>query len=218
MNLRFIIFLVTLLTFSLQSYSQKLDTLFYDVNWKETSKANSSFYRILTKIEEGKFSVTDYFKTGEVQMTGTLKSIAPNVNDGEFIWFYKNGMTQTITSYESGKVITSKSWDEKGKDIVLNGIIDIQPEYRGGMQNFYQYIASHFIYPKGLNPRPKGTINLSFVIDNDGSINDVYVVNSVHPILDAEAVRVLKTMPKWKPGMQKGKAVRVKYNIPLSMK
>jgi protein TonB len=94
----------------------------------------------------------------------------------------------------------------------------VQPEYPGGMQKFYQYIGSHFNYPKGLNPRPVGRIALSFVINRDGSISDVNVVNSVHELLDAEAVRVLKKMPKWKPGMQNGKAVRVKYNIPLSMK
>jgi protein TonB len=218
MKLRFLITAITLLIFSFQGYSQKLDTVFYGADWKEMSKAGSSFYRILIKNPEGKFSVTDYFKEGQVQMTGTLKSLAPDVKDGEFIWYYQNGKTQTVTTYEDDKVITSKSWDENGQDIVLNGILDVQPEYPGGIQKFYQYISSHFVYPKGFNPRPKGIINLSFVINRDGRISDVTIVNSVHEILDAEAVRVLKTMPKWKPGMQNGEAVRVKYNIPLNMK
>jgi protein TonB len=214
MKLRFIISTFTLLILGFNGYAQKLDTIFYDSSWKETPKNNSSFYRILTKTEEGKFSVIDYFKTGEVQMTGTLKSLNPDVKDGEFIWYYLNGMTRTLTSYQDGKAITSKSWDEKGQEIVLNGMLDVQPEYPGGVQEFYQYIASHFNYPKGFNPRPTGRIDLSFVINRDGSISDVTVVNSMQKVLDAEAVRVLKTMPKWKPGMQNGKEVCVKYNIP----
>ncbi|MEJ7560606.1 MAG: energy transducer TonB [Pedobacter sp.] len=218
MKLRSVITLILLLILSFQGYSQQLDTVYYDVDWKETSRAGSSYFRTMSKTPEGRFLITDHYNTGEVQMTGTLLSLNPEVKDGEFIWYYQNGKTRTITSYEKDRTLSSKSWDEKGESIVLNGILDVQPEFPGGMQRFYRYIASHFHYPKGLSPRPKGIINLSFVIDRDGSISDIKVVNSVHELLDAEAVRLLKYMPKWKPGMQLGKAVRVKYNIPLSMK
>jgi protein TonB len=218
MNSRAIISLIFLLVLSFHSYGQVLDTIFYDANWKESVKANSSYYRILLKKEDGKFNVTDYFKSGEIQMTGTLKSHDPDVKDGDFVFYYKNGVTQTKSTFVDGQETASKSWDQNGKDVVLDGKVEVQPEYPGGMQKFYQYITSHFVYPKGFNPRPKGTIILSFVVERDGRSDDVQVVSSVNEILDAEAVRVIKSMPKWKAGIQKGQPVRVKYTIPLSMK
>ena len=57
-----------------------------------------------------------------------------------------------------------------------------------------------------------------FVVNKDGSIVDPVVVRSVDPYLDKEALRVIKTMPKWKPGKQRGKAVRVKYTVPVTFK
>ena len=59
---------------------------------------------------------------------------------------------------------------------------------------------------------------LSFVVETDGSITDPQVVRGVHPLLDEEALRVAKLMPKWEPGYQNGIPVRVKYNIPVTFK
>ena len=59
---------------------------------------------------------------------------------------------------------------------------------------------------------------VSFVVERDGSITDVQVVRSVDPSLDREALRVVRSMPKWIPGKQKGQAVRVKYNMPVSFR
>ena len=219
MNLRAIISAITLITISsFQGYSQTLDTIFYDANWKESPKANSSYYRILVKNSDGKFFVKDYYNTGQVQMTGTLTTHDPDVKDGDFVYYYENGVTKTKSTFVNGQETATKSWDQNGKDVVLDGKVEVQPEYPGGMQNLYQYIGSHFIYPKGLTPKPKGTIILSFVIEKDGRSDDVRVVSSVNRFLDAEAVRVIKSMPKWKPGIQKGQPVRVMYNIPLTMK
>ncbi|TCD00381.1 energy transducer TonB [Pedobacter psychroterrae] len=213
MNLRLIISALLLLVAGVQSYAQKVDTTFYDADWKETEKANHSFYRIMSNTDDGKFLATDYFKTGEVQMTGTFKSLSPEVKDGDFIWYHQNGRKQTVTNYKDNATTSTKSWDEEGVEI-----INVPPEYPGGMQALYKYIGAKFVYPKGLNPKPIGKINLSFVIDKDGSITDITVVESMHELLDAEAVRVLQRVPRWKPGTQNGKPVRVKYNIPLSMK
>jgi protein TonB len=218
MNLRAIISALTLLIISFQGYGQTIDTIFYDANWKETVKASSSYYRILVKKEDGKFFVTDYYNSGQVQMTGTLTAHDPDMKDGDFVYYYENGAIKTKSTFVNGQETATKSWDQNGKDVVLDGKVEVQPEYPGGIQNFYQYIASHFVYPKGFNPRPIGTIMLSFVIEKDGRSDDVRVVSSVHKIVDAEAVRVIRSMPKWKPGIQKGQPVRVMYNIPLSMK
>jgi protein TonB len=62
----------------------------------------------------------------------------------------------------------------------------------------------------------EGRVIANFVVETDGSISNVEVFRPVFPSLDAEAVRVLSAMPKWKPGMQSGKVVRVKYTVPIS--
>ena len=64
----------------------------------------------------------------------------------------------------------------------------------------------------------EGRVVLSFVVETDGSITEPKVVQSVHPLLDEEALRVAKLMPKWEPGYQNGTPVRVKYNIPVTFK
>lgn len=64
----------------------------------------------------------------------------------------------------------------------------------------------------------QGKVIVQFVVNKDGSIVDPVVVRSVDPYLDKEALRVIKTMPKWKPGKQRGKAVRVKYTVPVTFK
>ena len=66
--------------------------------------------------------------------------------------------------------------------------------------------------------RIEGRVIVSFVVEKDGFISDVEIAQSVNPILDKEALRVVKLMPKWKAGVQKGKPVRVKYSIPVNFK
>ena len=64
----------------------------------------------------------------------------------------------------------------------------------------------------------EGRVVVGFVIDTDGSITEPKVVRSVHPLLDAEALRVVKLMPKWEPGYQGDSVVRVRYNLPIFFK
>ena len=64
----------------------------------------------------------------------------------------------------------------------------------------------------------QGKVIVQFVVNKDGSIVDPVVVRSVDPYLDKEALRVIKTMPKWKPGKQRGKPVRVSYTVPINFR
>ncbi|MES2829483.1 MAG: energy transducer TonB [Bacteroidota bacterium] len=206
--------LVTLL--STASYGQKTDTLFYDGNWKATTKSNQVYYRIATPTDDGHFLVKDYYKDGSLHMTGAFKTLSPEVKDGEFTWYYLNGNKKTTSTYVADKSTKTTEWNDDGTEATLVSL-DTQPAYPGGMNKFYEYIGENFEYPRRLKPRPKGVIILSFYIEKDGTITEVKVDRSVNPLLDAEAVRLLKEMEKWKPGIKDGKAVRVKYNIPLNM-
>lgn len=106
----------------------------------------------------------------------------------------------------------------QGKDKVYD-IVEVMSQYPGGMPELMQYLAKNIKYPiqaqkKGI----EGRVTVRFIVEKDGSISNVTVVRHIHPLLDKEAVRVIKAMPKWSPGMLNGKPVRVKFNIPVAFR
>ena len=98
-------------------------------------------------------------------------------------------------------------------------VVEHQPSFPGGQQALIKYLKENIKYPEqAKNDSIEGRVVLTFVVETDGSITDPKVVRGVHPLLDAEALRVVKLMPKWEPGYQNGAPVRVKYNIPVTFK
>lgn len=99
----------------------------------------------------------------------------------------------------------------------INDREEVMPEFPGGPQALMDYLKANVIFPKIAEEEGiQGKVVVSYVIDVDGSVTDVQVVQSVHPALDKEAMRVVKNMPKWIPGKQDGKAVQVKYSLPIN--
>lgn len=90
------------------------------------------------------------------------------------------------------------------------------PEFPGGEGKLLQFIAENIHLPKCVTSATvKGRSIIEFVVEKDGTVSDFKVVRSLNKECDEEAVRVLKTMPKWKPGMERGKPIRVKYTVPV---
>jgi TonB family protein len=95
-------------------------------------------------------------------------------------------------------------------------VVEQMPEFPGGMGECMKWLQTNIKYPKEAKEKGEhGRVILQFIVEKDGSITDVKVVRSVSPALDAEAIRVASAMPKWKPGMQRGKVVKVKYTLPV---
>lgn len=98
-------------------------------------------------------------------------------------------------------------------------VVEVMPEFPGGNKAMMSYLAENIKYPKEAeNAGMQGRVIVQFVVDTDGSIEDAKVVRAVDPLLDKEAIRVINAMPKWKPGMQDGKEVRVKYTVPIAFR
>jgi TonB family protein len=98
-------------------------------------------------------------------------------------------------------------------------VVEEMPQYPGGVEALMDNLKKNLRYPKeAQDARKEGRVIAQFVVEKDGSITGVEVVRSVDPLLDAEAVRVIREMPKWTPGKQKGEPVRVKFTIPVSFK
>lgn len=98
-------------------------------------------------------------------------------------------------------------------------VAEQMPEYPGGTVQLMKFLSENVKYPKeAIAKKIEGRVIVAFVVNVDGSISDAQVVRSVDPMLDKVALHVVGMMPKWKPGRQGGKVVRVKYNIPVNFK
>lgn len=110
--------------------------------------------------------------------------------------------------------------EEEEDEQVVFVIVESMPEFPGGQQALFKYLSENVKYPVIAQENGiQGRVICQFVVNKDGSIVDVEVARSAGDAsLDKEAVRVIKSMPKWKPGQQRGKAVRVKYTVPVNFK
>ena len=101
-----------------------------------------------------------------------------------------------------------------GEDVF--DMVEEMPAYPGGMEELMKFLQEHVKYPKVAQENgTQGRVLVTFVVEKNGSITNAKVVKSVSPELDAEALRVVKSMPNWTPGKQRGEAVRVKFTIPI---
>ena len=95
-------------------------------------------------------------------------------------------------------------------------VVEQMPEYPGGMPAMIEFLQTNLNYPKDAKKQNVGgRILVMVVVEADGSISNVRVAKKVFPSLDAEALRVVKAMPKWNPGKEKGKPVRVNFSLPI---
>jgi protein TonB len=104
---------------------------------------------------------------------------------------------------------------EEDNNIYNTAGIELKPDFPGGMEKFYKYVGKNYQVPEeeGL----KGKVFVSFVVEKDGSLTDIKVIRDIGYGTGKEAIRVLKSCPKWNPGEQNGKKVRVLYSLPISI-
>jgi protein TonB len=128
----------------------------------------------------------------------------------------------TIEGEEEAPIIIEEPTLGAGNEIVedVNQIffsVEESPEYPGGMAQIGKFISRNLKYPPiARDNGVKGRVVVSFVVEPSGEITDVKVIRGIGSGCDEEAIRVVRMMPKWKPGKQNGKAVRVQYNLPIT--
>lgn len=128
-------------------------------------------------------------------------------------------------AYEDYEDVESERFIEHDEPKVqedVNKVFDVveqMPSFPGGSEALMRFLNENVRYPAVAEDNGiQGRVIVEFVVERDGSITDVRVAKSVDPLLDKEAVRVLRSMPKWKPGTQNGKPVRVKYTTPVTFR
>ena len=118
-----------------------------------------------------------------------------------------------LTTVSAQKTVVAK------KNQQVFDVVEKMPEYPGGSAALFEYLNGNVKYPADAKKQKiEGRVLVTFVVNTDGSITDIEVVKKAFPSLDTEAVRVISGMPKWIPGEQKGKKVRVKYTVPLNFR
>ena len=96
-------------------------------------------------------------------------------------------------------------------------VVENEPEFPGGMEALYRYLAQNIKYPQLARENGiTGKVYVTFVVEKDGSIANPRILRDIGGGCGAEAIRVVKAMPKWSPGKQRGKAVRVQFNLPVN--
>ena len=130
--------------------------------------------------------------------------------------------TEIASSEETGQAVEiayvpPTVEEEEVEEQEIFEVVEQMPEFpNGGMAGLMQFLSKNIKYPTIAEENgTQGRVTVQFVVNADGSIVDAKVIRGVDPYLDKEALRVINSMPKWKPGMQRGKAVRVKYTVPV---
>jgi periplasmic protein TonB len=131
-------------------------------------------------------------------------------------FFSINSYGQEIEAEEAPKVAPEIQKRDSNEIFVF---VEDSPDFPGGIDSLFAFIHRVMIYPQEAQDSSiQGTVYVSFVVEKDGSLSDIKIIRGVCPSLNAEALRVMKMMPKWKPGKQRGKPVRVKFNMPIAFR
>ena len=165
------------------------------------------------------------------------------VENGTGNWYgvHDNGKVSSKGGYRDGLRVDDWSfYDEEGRltnsEQYVNGHLEkglyqgpdgdqftydsetyeVVPEYPGGMRGLAQYLRHTIRYPKeARRVRASGTVFVGFIIHADGKVSDVHILKGIHEACDAEAARVIETMPPWQAGRQQGRLVPVRYSLPI---
>ena len=137
------------------------------------------------------------------------------LDDVEIVSSEDDAASAQVEAYTPPAVVEEE--EESSQQIFT--VVETMPEFPGGQGALLQYLAKSIKYPVIAQENGiQGRVSCSFVVNKDGSIVDAEVIRGVDPSLDKEALRVINSMPKWSPGKQRGKAVRVKYTVPVTFR
>ncbi len=170
--------------------------------------ANQQRITELLIVEDDKLEEEKQVKNTQEVMENEAAAGALDITEGT------NDLNKTIIKDEV--IAEPKVEDEQPMNIAM---VEQKPEFPGGEAAMYKYLSDNIVYPSAASEEGiQGRVVVEFVVGKDGSITNVKVVRPRHPALDKEAVRVIKSMPKWIPGRNNGQPVKVTYTLPVTFK
>ena len=178
------------------------------------SDVHYSSYTKKKKIRQGNFK--EFYSSGKIRISSEYNE---NELNGKTVSYFKNGNIRAEYWFDNGKVDKEKSrcFDEEGKPISYIHY-QILPVFPGGQEALKNYLQK-LKYPEAAQKKKiEGRVIVRFVVKKDGAIDDIKVVHSIDPLLDQEAMHLVRSMPKWTPGSQFGLPVNVLYTLPINFK
>lgn len=178
--------------------------------------------------EDGTLSERQFYQSGKPilllayhangRLSDSVVYVVPELPKGYEVYAYHvNGVLARHDLYEDlGVLRQGVCYDSTGV-VREHTPYETMPQFPGGVQALLHYITSTLRYPAEAQKKcVQGRVYVSFVVTEDGDVDNVKVARGVHPLLDREAMRVVKVMPKWQPGEQRGKKVKVNYTLPIN--
>ncbi len=149
------------------------------------------------------------------QITETIEIVEDDAEIEETMIMSDEDMGEVVEIQNIENVVV----EEPEKEEEIFQVVENMPEFPGGTAELMKYLQKNIKYPAiSQENGVQGRVIVQFVVNRDGSIVEPTVIRSVDPYLDKEALRVVSTMPKWKPGEQRGKPVRVKFTLPVQFR
>lgn len=148
------------------------------------------------------------------EVTTVIEVVADDKEDIKEVNFSAE-VTDDTKNIEITPVVVEK--EEEEDEVTIFTVVENDPEFPGGMEALYKYLAQNIKYPQLARDNGiTGKVYVTFVVERDGSIANPKVLRDIGGGCGQEAIRVVKSMPKWTPGKQRGKAVRVQFNLPVN--
>ena len=149
------------------------------------------------------------------EVTTELNVIEDDAESENEIGIVNAEVTDKTENIEITPVVVEQ--DEEEDEQVIFQVVEQDPEFPGGVEALYKFIQSNIKYPQlAKENNITGRVFVTFVVEKDGSVSNVKAARDIGGGCGAEAVRVVKSMPKWTPGKQRGKAVRAAYTLPVN--
>lgn len=194
----------------------------------EEASRLTKYVREVTTLPDSSFMVRVFFKTGEMMMAGRYVDKDLLVEDGDFVYYYANGITESKGRYKNGsKVGTWKRWNYDGRikpdrfypdeTFKRSSRTTAAAKFPGGSGALQKLVSDSLIYPLEAKSRQiEGTVYVTFMIDAFGDVRQPEVTEGVHYLLDEEALRFVSKMPTWSPATRYGVPVDTQFVMPIT--
>jgi TonB family protein len=214
------------------------DTAFWDGEWRHVSRANAVYYGWVTPLDSGRCLVQHFYRTGEREMEAAARSGPVISKEGPVTYYYRSGPKRATGQFVHNKREgTWQYWREDGTlrlqkkfaggiemltftqpadaDSKVPQIVEQMPAFPGPM-SVVQYLASTIHRPAGAPPvHGDGKVFVQFVVGPEGNVISTRIIKSFDSAYDAEVLRAVVELPRWKPGRQNGEPVAVRFVVPV---
>ena len=189
----------------------KVDFKYSYYNGEQKGYETRSVYLTVTEID-GKYLISDYEEVRSENREAERVTQETNISSD-----YVDSKEESTLDTKSQ--VYNESNASKAEDMYVYSNVEQMPSFPGGQGAMMQWISGNTRYPAiAAENGVQGRVVVQFVVEKDGTISDVHVINPVDPSLDREALRVIRAMPRWIPGKRNGSAVRVKNTVPVIFK